>query len=356
MKYDFNFIKTIRERKYLELQEQNRQLVGIYYPDNQGDFVIVVSATDHEGLVRLNQLKLILIPGFLICLIIVFFSGRFFANNALGPITKITKRTNEITGSNLHLRLDEPTGNDELTELTHTFNQMLNRIELVFESQKTFVQHASHELRTPITSMLVELDVVLEKERSIEEYRQTLQSVLNEVEKLNSLTTGLLNLAKSSSDDPQFIQDPIYLDELLIDVKQTIEKQVPTSVIVLDLKLWSTANAYLIHGNNPLLKIAFLNLVENASKFSNHKPVQLKLDAQQGSLIVAVIDEGIGISESDASKIFDPFYRSTQAMAYPGFGIGLSLTQKIIHLHKGAIQVKANEGKQGTQFLVTLTV
>ena len=354
IKYDAQFIREIRKRKYLEVQQGDRQLVGIYYPDNQGNFVIIVSATDVTGHTRMAQLRLILVLGFFGCLLIVFFLGRFFAKNALTPISRITKRANEITGTNLHLRIDQPKGKDELAELTNTFNQMLKRIETIFESQKTFVHHASHELRTPITSMLVELDVVLEKERTLEEYQTTLRSVLNEVEKLNQLTTGLLNLAKSSFDDPQFISDTIYLDELIVEVKIAAERKFPLTEIQFQFQPDHSAQEFKVHGNFQLLKIALYNLVENACKFSDQQPVLIHLDANSDAFTINIIDLGIGISQADASKVFEPFFRGQKSMSFPGFGIGLSLTQKIITLHKGDIFIVPNSQVKGTTFQVKL--
>ena len=354
IKYDAQFIREIRTRKYLEVQQGDRQLVGIYYPDNQGDFVIIVAASDLGGLARLDQLSVILVLGFLVCLLIVFFLGMFFAKNALNPISRITKRANEITGTNLHLRIDQPSRKDELAELATTFNQMLQRIETVFESQKSFVHHASHELRTPITSMIVELDVVLEKERSIEEYQSTLRSVLGEVEKLNQLTTGLLNLAKSSFDDPHFFSDVIYLDELLVQVKILAENKFPQNEVQFQVQSAISGQHFKWNGNYQLLKIALYNLVENACKFSNQRPVVIYLENNSDYFTIRVIDQGIGIREAEATKIFEPFFRGQNAISFPGFGIGLSLTQKIIAIHKGEICLVAPSQKQGTTFEVKL--
>ncbi len=332
-------INRIRTEKYLEFADGKRQTVGIFYTDNQGDFVIIVSAINESGIDRLAYLKEVLVIGFVICLIVVFFSGRFFSGQVLNPMSNIIKRVNKITASNLHLRLDSGNGKDEIAELAVTFNNMLVRLETVFETQKTFVQNASHELRTPLTSLMVQIDVVLQKERSNEEYRETLKSNLIEAEKLSQLTTNLLNLAKSSLDDSKLFIEDVYIDDLLLEVRKEVENQTSGRILKVDYTIPPDSNGLVIKGNKQLLRIAFFNILENACKFSENQEVNILLDCSNAHIKIQIRDHGIGIPETEAEKIFEPFYRASNAYTHAGSGIGLSLTKKIVELHGGKISV-----------------
>ena len=334
-----DLIEKIRKEKYIEYEENGRQVVGTYYPDNEGEFVIVVSAVNQRGIVRLNYLKELLITGFLLSLIIVFITGLFFSRQALRPMSEIIKEVNKISSSNLYLRINTGNGKDEIAELAITFNKMLERLETAFEMQKDFVHNASHELRTPLTTITGEMEVILNKDRSPEEYKETIRSILAEAEKLNKLTTGLLDLAKTDSDRSKF--EDIYMDDLLWETKTIVEKQMPGRSIRVKHENFpkDDSSDLIIKGNKQLISIAIANILENACKFSNSKEVKVILNFTNREIELSIIDQGIGIPEKEMKNIFEPFYRASNALNYNGSGIGLALTKKIIDLHKGTIRI-----------------
>jgi signal transduction histidine kinase len=161
-----SFYDQIFRNNFAELKTGETFHTGILYSDNQGDFIVVVSAQDRYGQTKMKYLRNILIVAFLFGLGGIFFLGRFYSGRALKPISAITKKANEITASNLHLRIHTGTTNDELSELANTFNNMLDRLESSFEMQNNFINNASHELRNPLTAILGETEVILKKERS----------------------------------------------------------------------------------------------------------------------------------------------------------------------------------------------
>jgi len=189
-------INSVRKNKQVEFTEGSRQTVGIYYYDNQGNFVILVSAIDFQGHKRLTDL----IESMAILLIAVtvglFVISRWFAQKALEPIDKVIEQMRLVRASNLSLRVSEGDGKDEISALARNFNQLLEHLENAFEMQQTFVINASHELRTPITTIIGEIEIALHKQRSNAEYEQVLQSVLNDAERLNETFTSLLELAQ----------------------------------------------------------------------------------------------------------------------------------------------------------------
>src|SRR5580658_7098756 len=197
-------IDRVRRDKSVTYSQGTRQTVGIFYPDNSGDFVILASAIDKDGFAKLQQLLGIMVIGFLISVAVLFFAGRLFARIALSPIIKVIHDVKIIRSSSLNKRLRTKEGKDEINELAVTFNNLLEHLEQSFEAQSSFVAHASHELRTPITSIIGDVEVTLAQPRAAAEYRSTLEGVLTEAEKLNDLINNLFELAQTNIDITEF--------------------------------------------------------------------------------------------------------------------------------------------------------
>ena len=338
--FDKEFIKEIRKLKEIHIEKNSRQIVGIYYQDNQGDFVIIASAFDKPGLSNLYKLKEVLLIGFLISIVIIFISGRYFTKLMLNPISDISLQANRISETNLHLRLNEGNKKDELAELSIIINKMLHRLEYAFDLQKNFIANASHELRTPLTSILGNIEVTVTKSRSEEEYKAVLTSIGYEAEKLHQLTNGLLNLAQSNLEFTNLHKEDIRLDELLLVLKDEISIKRPGSHVNLVFPAMPENSASLtIPGNSHLLYIALLNILDNACKFSENKTVDVLFLLSENAITIKVIDKGIGIGLNDLPHVTETFYRAINARSFSGSGIGLSLADKIIRLHEGTLSI-----------------
>ncbi|RZL13317.1 MAG: HAMP domain-containing protein, partial [Hymenobacter sp.] len=199
-----------------------RQAIGIFYRDNQGDYVIVAAAENVYGHRRLQSLATIMGIIFVVSLLVIYAVGRFFAGRALAPIAALNDQVDRITAQDLHQRVDEgflrTSERDDLTRLARTFNRLLERLEASFEGQRTFVRNASHELRTPLTSSIGELQVLLARERSPEAYREGATSVLGELQQLKALINNLLDLAQAEGSVA--LTEEVRLDELLWEVRE----------------------------------------------------------------------------------------------------------------------------------------
>jgi len=341
-----NKIEEIRKKKELSYTIGNRQVVGIYYNDNQGDFVIIASAIDESGYDKVRILGVIMILAYLLSLIIIFFTGRFFSKKALEPINDVVSKVRKITASNLHLRVPEGNGTDEIATLAITFNNMLERLELAFEMQKTFVSNSSHELRTPLTSIIGNIEVVLSKSRTEDEYKSTLSNILSEAMQIDEITTDLLSLAEIEMNGINIPKEEIRLDEIIWDIKEEFKKHNPngSEIEVRFFNLPIDSKGLVIHANRNLLMRALLNILTNASKFSDNKPVIISLDCNNAFNIIKIEDQGIGISESDLKQIFVPFYRASNARQYSGHGLGLSLADKIFKIYGASLHVVSKTG------------
>jgi signal transduction histidine kinase len=243
---------------------------------------------------------------------------------------------------------------DELSELANTFNEMLNRLKNSFDAQKHFVSNISHELRTPLAAIITELELSTNKEKSVAEYKSTIQNALGDAKKLVRLLNSLLDLAKASYDPSEIAFKPIRIDEILLDARQQVQQA--NSDYKIDIVFeqeFENENQISINGNEYLLKVAFANLFENGCKFSKDKQSSVSISFERDKIQLRFTDKGIGISEDDLKYIFTPFYRGENKIYAEGNGIGLALTKNIILLHKGTISVSSKQN-EGTTFYVEL--
>jgi len=357
---DFNNLTEIilkaRESKKFKYKDGQHELLALLYTYKGFDYVIIISAFDKFGYSKLNNLRLILFFTFIFGLLITVVFGVIFSRRALAPISDVIRQVQNITGTNLNERLNEGNKKDEIAQLAITFNQMLQRIEDAFVLQREFVSNAAHELRTPFSVLLAESDFALMQEREKEFYQKTLVSHSEELRKLSKISNGLLELARISYDESRFNLKAIRIDELIIETCDAVIASNPQNHIRIDFEqLPDNEESLTLHGNEQLLSIAFKNLIDNSCKFSENKSVDVILRADKNQIVVVFKDEGIGIPPDDIESIFNPFYRGKNTHFIAGYGIGLALTNKIILLHKGAIQVESELGK-GSVFTVTFSL
>lgn len=350
-------IVAVKEQGKTRYKTGNTFYAGkiFHFPD--GDVIIIVSAIDPYGLNELQHLEEVLIVGFVISLIIVYVIGRRFSYHAFKPVRKIIRKVNTITASNLHLRLENDNSNDEIAELTQTFNDMLNRLETAFETQNNFISNASHELRTPLAVIKGEAELALKNMADpVTPSGQSFNQILKSSQSLQDILSSLLGLAQTGFDGKKQNWETMRADELVWLIKEAVDHIIPDNNLRIDLaELPADLEQLLIQGNINLLKLALSNIALNACKYSGNKPVLLKVLAENKSVIFSVKDEGIGIPEKDVQHIFEPFFRASNTAGFEGHGVGLPLALNIIRLHKGSIAILSKEN-EGTEIRMMLPV
>ena len=348
------FFDRLFRQKISYLKQGDTYNAAIIYADNEGDFVVVSSAHNVFGEAKMNNLRAILIIALLSSLVALFFIGSYYAGKVLKPISDITHQVREITGRNLHLRLITENDKDELAELSHTFNDLLDRLETTFDLQGSFINNASHELKNPLAAILGETEYILNKNRSIEEYQASIRDIEKEAERLDLLINNLLELAQAGQESQGLLIDTIRVDELMFMIKDKLDKIIPLNKIRLDLRhLPDDPSALIVHGNLSLLSVAFINLLDNACKFSDNQEVVVELHTSPKQVTIIISDQGIGIPQNEQSKVFEPLFRAENARGIKGFGVGLSLAQKIIKIHQGTLSIQSRVA-QGTSILIKL--
>ncbi|HUC81832.1 MAG TPA: HAMP domain-containing sensor histidine kinase [Flavisolibacter sp.] len=332
----------------------DKEAIAYHYVDNNTRIVVVTAAEDVEGFLNLQRLLRILAISLLVGIIFVLISGYVFSGGLLRPIKKISNDAAEISAHNLARRIATGTTKDEWFQLADTLNQLLNRLQESFELQRRFISNASHELSTPLTSISSQLQVSLQRERDAADYKRVMQSVYQDVQNMSKLTQTLLAFAKASGDKGGLEISLLRLDEIILGLPAEVTKLNHQYTVHLEFEdLPEEEERLLVFGNEALLRTAIKNIVVNACKYSPDQRAEVKLTPQGNELEISITDKGPGIPESKFATIFQPFYRLDENSNTEGFGLGLSLADRIIKLHKGRITVSSETG-HGTTFTVRL--
>jgi len=354
IKISYETLERIRQYENVGYRDGDYTICGTLYTSRFDRFVILSAATDDDGLVFLKKLQLILFFVTLISLGLFSVAGWFYAGRALKPISDVISKVEDISITSLNLRLNEGNGKDELSGLAKTFNKMLARLETAFVMQKDFISNASHEMRTPLTSINGQLEVLVMKDRSTEEYKIATASVLDDIKSLITLLNRLLLMARTSSESETNSNKKTRIDELMWQIREEMRKTNTEARIGISLdESLSDAEQMVVAGDEYLLRVALSNLIENGCKYSAGNSVEITLRQLENWIEIVIKDQGIGIPENEISKVFEPFFRGSNAKTIQGTGIGLPLVKQILNKHHGTIEITSIINK-GTTVLVKL--
>jgi signal transduction histidine kinase len=335
--------RYVLENREFKKSISGTEILGTIYTDRENRFVVFASAYDIYGYNKLTNLRNVLLVGFFFIIILTFFLGRIFAERSLMPISKVINQVDNISVNNLSVRVDVEKNKDEIDHLATTFNSMLARLENAFEAQRSFVSNASHELRTPITSVLGQIEVALLFNRSVDEYSYVLQSVKEDIVGISDLTNRLLMLAQTNTSIPVTSFIECRIDEIIFQARAELTKHHPAfNVGILFVDEPTDEVDLELIGSPQLLKVAFINLMENGCKFAEIPEVFVEIGFNKDNLFARFIDYGPGIPENDIENVFQPFFRSEINRSVSGHGIGLSLVSNILKIHNGSIEIKSS--------------
>ncbi len=350
--YSPEFIETLMLKEVAYFDADTAQGVGRIFHLPKGTYAVILTAKDRVGIQMLSHLFTIIILSLVGCIFAVNVVSYYISGKLLNPISKKIQKANAISAKNLHERLIVHDADDEIGELAIAFNNLLDRVASAFNAQRLFIDNASHEIRNPLTAIMGEAEVTLEKERTKDEYVTSIQSIAIEADRLNSLVNNLLNLANISYREFAYKSEPIDLRKLLNEAKRKFDFLSPDNQI----KIHSEISDLYILGNSTLLQTAFINIFDNAIKFSFNKQVDVRIYSKSSTeVVVSVRDQGLGIPPEDIPKVTQPFHRAHNVRQIGGTGIGIPLTLKIIELHRGTLGIKSELNK-GTEVEVTLPI
>ena len=347
-------LREISEKKSIQFQEGQMQAIGMVYLFEGKEYLVTAVAADSFGTARMEALRRRLILLSVLGLSILLCVGYLLSRSALAPVKNIVRKVRSISANRISERLPVGKNHDELQELAGSFNALLDELEQAFSSQKMFVSNVSHELRTPLAALVAESEITLLKPRDPARYETALRNILKDAGRIMKLVEGLLNLAKADYNPQQIKMAKVRLDELLVEAYGTVVKAHPQYHVELSFEQEADDDSVLtVVGNAYLLTTAFVNLIENNCKFSQNHTSMVQIGFWEDYAVLNFSDNGIGMTEEDRKRLFVPFYRGANSDFSSGHGIGMALTQKIITLHRGEIEVRS-QVNEGTTFVVRL--
>lgn len=291
--------------------------------------------------------------GLLMVILIVLSSvvGYVFIRRVLRPVRRIVETTRSITAEDLSLRVDDLGDRDEIGQLARTINDMIARLESSFRQVQRFSGDASHEMNTPLTVMKGELEVALRKERTGEEYREVLNRLLEEVNRLSDVVDDLLFLSRVDAKSIERLTREVSLDRIVLEAFEEVSRLANQRGVAVRLE---QVDEIEVRGDASLFKRMVANLLDNAVKFTpGGKGVSVSLTDGRGTATLVIEDNGDGIDEKDIPRIFDRFYRAdlSRSKSTGGVGLGLSIVREIADLYN--LDVRVESGKRpGTRVTV----
>ena len=263
------------------------------------------------------------------------------ARRALNPVTSLTRIAESVTAQGLNRRIPAMTRDQEFNRLVTVFNEMLNRLEESFQQATRFSADASHELKTPLARLQVELEQALENAPSGSPQQEVYSSLLDEISRLKAIVQKLLLLSLVDAGRLQLQLEPVNLSAILANVIEDCQAQAPT------LKIESQISPSIqVNADPDLLEQAMQNLANNAVKYNKDGGVvQFELQSEADHALIRVANTGLQIPPADRDRIFERFYRADPARSgrVEGTGLGLSLAREIIRAHGGDLSLEASD-------------
>lgn len=347
--------RDVWQKQKIFFKFKRLDMLGMVYHARRGDLAIVTGAIDTASKEKNDYLLNLMAFLFSISLLIIAFTGWIFAQRALTPLSYLMNEINQLPIHSRKARLQLHNSNDEIGQLTMTFNTLLNRLEQASKVQKLFLSSASHEMKNPLTMITSQLQVLRLKSRNAEEYRQVIDSVLEDLQKLNETTNSIIEFSRISYEvNIDQTLTAVRVDDILWHCIDSINKLNPArQAIVQFINPPKNHDDLVIQANEDLLKVAFMNLLDNAFKFSRSNVVHVSIEINDRACILSFSDDGVGISPDEVGHLFEPFYRSSKTSAIAGHGLGLAIVKRILDFHKAEIMVESTPGK-GSTFRVVL--
>jgi two-component system sensor histidine kinase ArlS len=297
------------------------------------------------------------ITGGVLLIIITSVSGGFLIlRRSLRRVDFITKNVKEIDDKRLHLRLNLK-GKDPISNMARVFDTMLDKIEASFKNQKQFIQNVSHELNTPLTVMKTKIDILKQKKNvTKKEYREAMEILNSEIIRLSGTTEELLTLSEleENGSKKEFVR--INAKEVLNKIIKLFENRIDSKNLDIKTKVKGDS---VIAGSRLQIEQLFFNLIDNAVKYSvpqKNLTISLRNDRSKRRLIFDITNVNKLIKKEDLPHIFDRFYKTYTVKDKKGYGLGLSISKKIVENHKGKIRAVYNSRKKEITFKVTLPI
>jgi signal transduction histidine kinase len=338
-----------------EVRGLGHVLVRTQLLDPRTGFVIKIGESLAIYDLTLARVRTLLLIVVVIAAAVVAAGSYVLASRALEPIDRLIAAMREIRSDQLDKRLGWSDRSDEIGELARTFDAMLERLEGGFNRERQFISDASHELKTPLTIINANAQM-LERwaDRDPQVRADSLRAISDESAALAQIVNGMLLLAKAESGDG-IPREPVALDSIVADAVRSGRPRAEAKSLELNFVSQAESGHPVVFGDANLLRQLFTNLIDNAIKFTDQGHVDVRLAAHDGKAEVDVVDTGSGIDPDSLDRVFDRFYRTDKSRdrAVPGTGLGLAIVRSIARVHDGTVEA-TRPAAGGTAFHVTL--
>ena len=313
---------------------------------------IMVAESITESLAMVTKITnhfFIIMPFMIILAGIVSF---LIASVSLRPLKNFSSSIEKISHKTLNERIEKSRYSLELQGLAEAFNSLLKRLQIAFESEKHFIADAAHELKTPLAVISAQCDICLQRKRTSEKYVESLTEVKSVSRDMLRQINDMLTLARLDSgmlSDSTF--QKVSLHSCIEDAIRLVAPLAKNKTVKINKKFREDITIY---GNQDTLTEVLVNIIENAVRYNIHDgSVEVVTDSKGNQAFITITDSGIGISEDEAERIFDRFYRSEATRSMEGTGLGLSIAKAVMLTHHGDIEVKS-KASQGSCFVITI--
>jgi two-component system, OmpR family, sensor kinase len=278
--------------------------------------------------------------------------GWLITGRAMAPLGRMSATASAISASNLSERIDVAHAKSELGQLAAVLNAAFDRLEAAFQQQARFTADASHELRTPLSIVMSHAELALRRERTVKDYRETIETCLRAAGRMKTVVEGLLTLARADAGEARIRREPTGLDAIVSETVALLAPLAKEKNVTVEVAAEPTE----VLGDPDRLREVVGNLLGNALQYNRPAgTVHIALGPEAGEAVLTVADTGIGIPESDLPHVFERFYRVDKARSrqHGGNGLGLAIAKWVVEAHGGSITCTSREGV-GTTFAVRL--
>lgn len=355
IKWNRDDLELLKQKKKFYHTQGKLEVMGMYYHFEQNEYYVLIAAEDLYGNRKMQFLVYVMLSTYLIALFFVWLSSYYIVSKLLGPLELLEREISNITTHNLHRQIETRKEDAvEISALADSFNKLQKRIGEAFGRQREFNSNASHELRTPIHRMMLQVESLLAQENLSETATHYLQNINTDLNQMAEILQSLMLLAQyGDSHIPANAVESLRIDDLIFRMFEKVQQTYPDLRLSFELIANQDLETDLeIKGQKSLLEVVFHNLLKNAAQYATSPLVYVSIArTSPTNMRVQISNQGNPISEATIGNLFQAFVRGENAKQLPGSGLGLRIVKRILEYHNAEIRYEL-DAKQTHLFVI----